>query len=134
MRGTAEWYQRDWDQPGFGVSLALDHTGGYEDSELQSGRSVDALTTLDIRLSYRTPTRMSSLSDVEFGLNAMNVFDHAPPFVNRETGYDMQNADLTGAWSAFQSRRTGRREDAQRASAARPMWCASAPKSEGTPS
>ena len=20
MRGTAEWYQRDWDQPGFGVS------------------------------------------------------------------------------------------------------------------
>jgi hypothetical protein len=33
---------------------------------------------------------------VELALNAMNVFNHTPPFVNQDSGYDVPNADPFG--------------------------------------
>ena len=36
----------------------------------------------------------------------MNVFNHAPPFVNREAGYDVQNADPYGRVISFSVQKT----------------------------
>jgi len=101
LRGSAEWYQRSWDMPGFGVSMAVDHFGAYDDPDTLSGLRVDSLTTLDLRLSYRTQRGDGLLDDLELALNAMNVFDAAPPFVDRDAGYDMINAEPFGRVVSF---------------------------------
>ena len=99
LRGLAEWSRHGWDQPGFGVSVALNHAGAYDD--IGMARSVDALTTLDLRLRYRTPYNSEFLGDTEFSLNAANIFDRAPPFVDREVGYDMYNVEPYGRVVSF---------------------------------
>jgi iron complex outermembrane recepter protein len=92
MRATAEWFQHAWDLPGFGLSAAVSHAGGYDDVRAHPNREVSAWTTTDLRVSYRTALDRRSLNQIEIGLNAANVFDRAPPFVDNEGGYDPANA------------------------------------------
>jgi outer membrane receptor protein involved in Fe transport len=96
MRGIAEWSQRDFDDSGFGASAALDRFGGYRDPDSAVAYGVAPFTTLDLRLSYRTPKGNSAFDGLEFGLNASNVFNVAPPFVDDAAGYDVVNADPYG--------------------------------------
>lgn len=99
LRGSIDWYQRGMDEPGFNVGLTFGHSGGYADPEMQ--RRVDALTTVDFRLGYRTSPLAGAFSDVELNLNAANVFDRAPPFVDRDAGYDPSNFDPYGRVVSF---------------------------------
>jgi len=99
-RATADWYQRAWDRPGFGVNLTLDHTEGYQDVTADTSRQVGDFNRFDVRLSYRTSPD-GYLGDVEFALNCSNLFDRSPPFVNREQGYDVVNADPYGRVIGF---------------------------------
>ena len=96
MRGTVDWSQRDFDDSGFGVSASLDRLGGYRDPDSAVAYGVAPFTTLDLRFSYRTPMGSGALDGLEFGLNASNVFNNAPPFVDDESGYDIVNADPYG--------------------------------------
>jgi hypothetical protein len=41
------------------------------------------------------------VGDLNFILNATNVFDKAPPFVDREDGYDTRNMDPYGRVVSF---------------------------------
>jgi outer membrane receptor protein involved in Fe transport len=101
FRGTLEWYEHGWDLPGFGASMTLDHTGAYRDVGLVATRDVAGATTLDVQVSYRTPKADRFLGDLDFILNTANVFDKAPPFVNREDGYDTRNTDPYGRVVSF---------------------------------
>jgi outer membrane receptor protein involved in Fe transport len=101
MRGTVDWYQRDWDKPGFGASAVVDYFGGYSDPHATTIRSVDALATVDLRFSYRTARGSGAFDGLEFGLNGVNVFNESPPFVNRDTGYDQINAQPFGRVLSF---------------------------------
>jgi outer membrane receptor protein involved in Fe transport len=101
FRGTFGWYQRGWDRPGFGIDAALDHSGGYTDVDGSLARKVDAFTTLDLRVSYRTARDQGSLGGIELGLNAANVFNQAPPFVDRDYGYDVVNTEPYGRVVSF---------------------------------
>lgn len=96
LRGSAEWYQHRWDLPGFGVNLAVDHKGSYEDIDASDAHNVAAFTTVDLRFSYRTSKLEGALGSLEFSLNASNIFDRAPPFIDREDGYDLSNMDPYG--------------------------------------
>jgi iron complex outermembrane receptor protein len=96
MRATGEWYQRGWDRPGFGLSAAIDRFGGYRDPETTLSTYVRPFTTLDMRASYRTTYGTGVFDDVEIGLNASNLFNRAPPFVDGELGYDAANAQPYG--------------------------------------
>jgi iron complex outermembrane receptor protein len=96
LRGTAEWYQHHVDMPGWGASLAVDHSGGYRDTDADSVRGVAGFSTVDLSLSYRTSATDGLLGDVEFRLNAANVFNRDPPFLDREDGYDLSNSDPYG--------------------------------------
>lgn len=96
LRGTVEWHRHAAHEPGFGVNLTANYTGGYQDGDSPLRHSVDAWTTLDLGLSYRTEKRGGWTDDTEFALNAVNVLDEDPPFVDREWGYDFFNAQPTG--------------------------------------
>jgi iron complex outermembrane receptor protein len=100
VRATADWYQRAWDRPGFGINLTLDHTGGYRDITGDSAREVREFNSVDLRLSYRTFDD-GYLGDIEFALNGSNVFNESPPFINREQGYDVVNSDPYGRVISF---------------------------------
>jgi hypothetical protein len=104
LRGTADWYQHGIDRPGFGIGLTADRFGGYEDIQGGSIASISALTTIDLRTSYRTSVGNGTFDDLEFSLNASNLFDHAPPFVDRAAGYDVINAQPYGRVISFSVR------------------------------
>jgi iron complex outermembrane receptor protein len=92
VRATADWYQRAFDRDGFGASLSVDHFGAYDDVQTVLPGSVSALTTVDLRASYRTASGNYPFDDVEFSLNGSNILNKAPPFVDRSAGYDQINA------------------------------------------
>jgi iron complex outermembrane recepter protein len=104
-RATADWYQRAWGRPGFGVNLTLDHIRGYQDVTATSVREVGGFNSVDVRLSYRTAPD-GYLGDVEFALNGANVLDRSPPFINREQGYDLVNSDPYGRVISFSLQKT----------------------------
>jgi hypothetical protein len=101
LRGTADWYQHGFDRPGFAGSLTVDRFGGYEDVQDMSQTQVGAVTTVDLRGSYRTLSGSGPLDDLEFSLNASNLFDTAPPFVDRSSGFDAINAQPFGRVISF---------------------------------
>jgi iron complex outermembrane receptor protein len=101
IRGTADWYQHRFDQAGFGASLTVDHFGGYNDVQALSQSSINPLTTIDLRTSYRTSPGNGSLDDMEFSLNGSNILNQAPPFVDRSVGYDTTNAQPYGRVISF---------------------------------
>lgn len=103
-RATADWHQRGWDLPGFGLNLTVGHTGGYRDVGA-AGRQVDDFNSVDLRLSYRT-SPAGYVGDVEFALNGSNIFNTPPPFVNREQGYDPINSDPYGRVLSFTLQKT----------------------------
>jgi iron complex outermembrane recepter protein len=90
--GSADWYRHGADRPGLGVSMTIDHFGGYKDTQRLTPGAVGSLTTLDLRASYRTSSGTGPLDDLEFGLNASNIMNKAPPFVDQSIGFDWINA------------------------------------------
>jgi iron complex outermembrane recepter protein len=96
LRGTLEWNQRGWNLPGFGFALTVDHFGGYRDPSSTLVSQIDPLSTVDLRLGYTTADGSGAFDGMEIGLNAVNVFNTSPPFVDVETGYDSINSDPYG--------------------------------------
>ncbi|HEU4627150.1 MAG TPA: TonB-dependent receptor [Steroidobacteraceae bacterium] len=101
LRGTAEWYQHGLNRPGFAVAFTTDHVGAYRNIDASLNRDVSATTTFDLQLSYRTRGDVGVLSDSEIVLNATNIFNSAPPFVDREEGYDSLNSEPYGRVVSF---------------------------------
>ena len=96
LRGTVEWDREGPQMPGPGVSLAVNYTGGYKNPGSTLIPSVSAWTTLDARFVYRTRQDQGWLSGVEFSVNAVNVLNHDPPFVDDLWGYDVYNVQALG--------------------------------------
>jgi iron complex outermembrane recepter protein len=96
VRGTLEWNQRGWDQPGLGFAVTFDHFGGYRDLSSTVVGDIDPLSTVDMRLGYRTTDGSGAFNGMEVGLNAVNVFNASPPFVDTDVGYDAFNSDPYG--------------------------------------
>jgi iron complex outermembrane recepter protein len=91
LRGFASWHSGGWTASAF-----LNHTGAYTDDISSPQRKADAWTTLDLHAAYVFSSEGSWLDATEFALNATNVLDEPPPFVNSLNGYDAVNADLMG--------------------------------------
>ena len=107
LRGTVEWNREGPGMPGPGFGLAVNYTGGYKNPGSALVPKVSPWTTLDVRLVYRTRQEPGSLSGMEFSVNAVNLFNHEPPFVDDLFGYDLYNvqalgrvvsADITKRW------------------------------------
>jgi iron complex outermembrane receptor protein len=96
LRGTIEWNREGPRLPGPGFSLAVNYTGGYKNPDSTLVPEVASWTTLDARIVYRTRRDAGWLSGVEFSVNAVNVLNHDPPFVDDEFGYDLYNVQALG--------------------------------------
>jgi iron complex outermembrane recepter protein len=96
LRGTIGWSRAGPGLPGPGVDLAVNYTGGYKDPGSTLIPNVSAWTTMDVRVVYRTRPRAGWLGGMELSVNAVNVLNHDPPFVDDEYGYDEYNVQPLG--------------------------------------
>ena len=103
-RGSASWTRR-----GLGVSTSVNFQNGYRDTLSVPNRGVSPWTTIDLQLSYETTgDTLQWLEHTQFVLNAQNLFDVYPPFLNNNAagvGYDQENADLYGRMVSFEVRK-----------------------------
>jgi outer membrane receptor protein involved in Fe transport len=103
-RGSASWIRR-----GFGVSTFINFQNHYQDTLSVPNRGVSPWTTIDLQLSYETTgDTLGWLEHTQFALNAQNLFNVDPPFLNNSAagvGYDQENADLYGRMVSFEVRK-----------------------------
>jgi outer membrane receptor protein involved in Fe transport len=76
----------------------------------RSHRNVRSYTTVDAQLRYDlAPFGTGLLQNTLVELNAVNVFNVGPPFLNNQVaalGYDQENADPDGRLLSLQVRKT----------------------------
>jgi len=105
MRGTASWQQRRW-----GATLGVNFQNHYTDTASEPNRPVSSYTTFDSQLRYElAPFSDGYLANTRLELNAINVFNKSPPFLNNavaQLGYDQENADPFGRLVSLQVRKT----------------------------
>lgn len=96
LRGTIGWSREGPQLPGPAVDLAVNYTGGYKNPGSTLVPAVSPWTTVDLRLVYRTRQGAGWLSGMQFSLNATNLLNHDPPFVDDQNGYDEYNVQALG--------------------------------------
>lgn len=96
LRGTLAWTRRGPRRAGPRLQVAVNHTGAYRNPGSTRMPDVSAWTTVDFQASYQTEKGTGWLSGMELTLNAVNVFNHDPPFVDSEFGYDVYNVQALG--------------------------------------
>jgi iron complex outermembrane recepter protein len=96
LRAIVGWSRAGLERPGPGISLAVNYTGGYRNPGSTLLPDVSPWTTVDARISYRTRQDIGWLSGMEFSLNATNLLNHDPPFVDNLNGYDSDNVQPLG--------------------------------------
>jgi outer membrane receptor protein involved in Fe transport len=104
LRGSAAWEYRGW-----GALAAVNFTNSYRDTASIPQRRVDAWTTVDLQAHYDFQADASSwLHGLRVEVNAQNVFNVDPPFLNNSTtyiGYDQENANPYGRVLSLQLRK-----------------------------
>lgn len=96
LRGTIGWDRAGPQLPGPGFTVAVNYTGGYRNPGSTLVPHVSPWTTVDARMLYRTGPGAGWLSGVEISVNAVNVLNHDPPFVDDLNGYDLYNVQALG--------------------------------------
>jgi len=96
LRGTIDWSRRGPRSPGPGFDLAVNYSGGYRNPGSQLVPRVAAWTTVDARVEYRTREHAGWLSGLELSINAVNLFNRDPPFIDDQFGYDQLNVQPLG--------------------------------------
>jgi len=89
-----------WQFAGFGALVAANFANGYHDVASTPPRRIDSWTTIDVQLRYDIPDDANRwLRGTRIELNAHNVFNQDPPFLNNQIvgiGYDQENANPYG--------------------------------------
>jgi len=105
LRGTASWRQRRW-----AATVGVNFQNNYTDTASYPSRNVRSYTTFDTQLRYDlAPFSAGMLQNTFVELNAINVFNVSPPFLNNQIaaiGYDQENADPDGRLLSLQVRKT----------------------------
>ena len=104
MRGSAAW-----EFAGFGASIATNFTNSYRNTASIPAQRVDSWTTVDVQLRYDFSDDSSWLHGTRLELNARNVFNVDPPYLDnqsRDIGYDQENATPYGRQLSLEARKT----------------------------
>jgi outer membrane receptor protein involved in Fe transport len=90
--------------------LGINFQNNYTDTADIPQRNVRSYTTFDAQLRYDlAPFSAGWLQNTLLELNAVNVFNVSPPFLNNQfaaIGYDQENADPDGRLLSLQVRKT----------------------------
>ena len=99
-----------WVFAGFGASAASNFANSYRDTASVPQRRIDSWTTVDVQLRYDIPEDFSQwLRGTRIELNARNVFNVDPPFLNNQVvgiGYDQENATPYGRVLSLELRKS----------------------------
>lgn len=85
-----------WSMGGANAELILNYVDGYENNLVTPIQNVDSWTTLDLHFGYAFEGDGGWLGGVSVALDASNVFDERPPFVNIQGGFDPGQASALG--------------------------------------
>lgn len=97
-----------WSDGPFAATSAVKFQSSYRDQLSVPTRGVSPWTTVDLQLAYTLGHQAAWLGGTQLVLNAENLFDVYPPFLNNQrvgVGYDQENADLYGRIVSFQVRK-----------------------------
>jgi iron complex outermembrane recepter protein len=98
-----------WEYRGWGTLIAANFSNGYRDIASNPIRHVDAWTTYDLQLRYDFSDSANHwLHGTRVELNARNVLNSSPPFLNNQVsyiGYDQENSDPYGRLLSLQIRK-----------------------------
>ncbi len=89
VRGSLGWTLGPWM-----AEAHVNHTGSYTNNRVTPHETVDSYTTVDARVSYAFETPL--MREVRFGIEALNVLDEDPNFVNIDGGMDLSVASSLG--------------------------------------
>jgi iron complex outermembrane recepter protein len=106
VRALGGWSQDRTAASGFGASAAINYTRGFRDTQSAVTRKVRPWTTVDLQLSYRSPATSGWPAGMDLMLNAVNVSNTPPPFVDRPDGYDFANAQPIGRTISLEVRKS----------------------------
>jgi outer membrane receptor protein involved in Fe transport len=99
-----------WQFAGFGALVAANFANGYHDIASTPPRRIDSWTTIDVQLRYDIPDDANRwLRGTRIELNAHNVFNQDPPFLNNQIvgiGYDQENANPYGRVLSLELRKS----------------------------
>jgi iron complex outermembrane receptor protein len=104
MRGSA-----GWEFAGFGASIAANFTNSYWNTGSTPAQRVDSWTTIDVQLRYDFSDDSSWMHGTRVELNARNVFNVDPPFLDNQItdiGYDQENANPYGRQLSLEVHKT----------------------------
>jgi outer membrane receptor protein involved in Fe transport len=105
LHGMASWRQPRW-----GATLGVNFQNHYTDTASDPQRNIRSFTTVDAQLQYElAPFSTGFLQNTLVELDAVNVFNASPPFLNNQIagiGYDQENADPDGRRLSLQVRKT----------------------------
>jgi iron complex outermembrane recepter protein len=106
VRALGGWSQYRTAASGLGAAVAINYTNGFRDTESAFTRKVRPWTTVDLQLSYRLPATSGWPAGLDLMLNAVNVLNTPPPFVDRPDGYDFANAQPIGRTISLEVRKS----------------------------
>jgi iron complex outermembrane recepter protein len=93
--GTVSWSLSNW-----AVNATTNYTGSYQDQGFTPSHTISAWVTENLGVSYALPQNWGLTSGTRILLQATNIFDKQPPFVNQMQGFDAASATLIGTtWS-----------------------------------
>ncbi len=94
----------DWSSGVFGATLSSTFVGGYRNIDFTPAPRVKSWLTFDLQVRANIGRERGLL----LALDARNLLNRAPPFVNRSTGigYDPANADVLGRNLSIQVTKT----------------------------
>ena len=105
MRGNLSWQRLRW-----GATIGVNFQNNYTDTGSQPHRNIRSYTTFDTQIRYEVAAYSQGfLQNTRVELNAINVFNVSPPFLNNQIvaiGYDEENADPYGRLLSIQVRKT----------------------------
>lgn len=91
LRASLSWSRDAWSAAAF-----ANYVDDYKDVINTVTRKVDSWSTLDVDLAYAPPAAAGLMSGLSVSLNAQNVLNANPPFLNAQFGYDVTNANPYG--------------------------------------
>ena len=91
FRAMAAWDRHLPEESGLGASLAVNFTNGYANPGSTQLPEISSLTTFDLQLRYHAAEGSGWLGGMDFAINAVNIFNHSPPFADDQLGYDSPN-------------------------------------------
>jgi len=90
-----------WARDGLSAEVTANYVNGYSNNLLTPNENIGSWTTFDLHLGYDFQSDSKVLHGLGISIDASNLFDKNPPFVNIQGGYDPGEASALGRLVAF---------------------------------